>query len=47
MMLRALEARISYNTRVGKGFQQVYTAAVWWKITAETAEGAEGRRVLA
>jgi hypothetical protein len=41
-MLRALDARISYNTRMLMDFQQVYVAAVWVGETAEDAEGAEG-----
>jgi hypothetical protein len=42
MMLRALDARTSYNTRMLMDFQQVYVAAVWWEMTAEGAGGAEG-----
>jgi hypothetical protein len=39
MMLRALEARTLYNTRVLMDFQQVYIAAAWWEMPADGAEG--------
>ena len=38
-MLRALDARTLYNTRMLMDFQQVYVAAVWVGETAEDAEG--------
>jgi hypothetical protein len=43
-MLRALDARTSYNTRMLMDFQQVYVAAAWVGETAEDATGVPQER---